>query len=95
MAWSKGAVVIVKHGDPVMREEMGKIFEDRANVKSGSGYCFMPHRHSKEELMQMMEDAEITYGIRHKSPEWIRPIKEAIAFVTYHVCRFIEKYLIL
>ena len=91
--WSKGAVVVVKRGDPGMADEMEKIF--KSNVKSsGGGYCFLPRKHTPEELKVMMEDAQRLYGKRRRIlPEWFRPIKEALAFVTYHVCTFIEKYL--
>lgn len=93
MAWSKGAVVVVKRGDPGMADEMEKIF--KSNVKgSGGGYCFLPHKHSPEELKAMMEDAQRLYGKRGWSfPEWFRPIKEGMAFIVYHVCLFIDKYL--
>lgn len=93
MAWSKGAVVIVKRGDP----EMGDTIENGLNIQKttgGSGkYCFMPRRHTKEELAEMMEDADALYGRRWIPPTWLRKINEGIAFVVYHVCMFIEKYL--
>lgn len=91
MAWSKGAVVVVKRGDT----EIADAIESGINInKTTDGkYCFMPRRHTKEELMQMMEDADALYGKRWSPPKWLRKINEGIAFVVYHVCMFIEKYL--
>ena len=94
MAWSKGAVVVVKHGDPKMADEMEKIFRN-STKSSGGGYCFLPHRHTTEELKNMIEDARITYGKRYRTPEWLRPIKEGCAFIVYYICKFIERYLVL
>lgn len=92
--WSKGAVVVVKRGDPKMADEMEKIFKNNTKVTSGGGYCFLPRKHTQEELKAMMEDAQRLYGKRRWSlPEWFRPIKEGLAFIVYHICTFIEKYL--
>ena len=90
--WSKGAVVIVKHGDPEMRDEMEKIFKN--NMKgNGGNYCFLPRRHTSEELKAMIESAQEQYGKHWVPPKWAKSVMEGFAFIIYHICIFIEKYL--
>ena len=92
MAWSKGAVVVVKRGDT----EIADAIESGLNInKTPDGrYCFLPRKHTKEELIEMIEDAQRDYGRKARSyPKWVKNVKECMAFVVYHICMFIEKYL--
>ena len=93
--WSKGAVVVVKHGDPGIANELEKIFRNNNKSTSSGGYCFLPRRHTTEELKAMIEDAERQYGQRRIPPKWLECIRMGLAFVVYHICIFIEKYLVL
>ncbi len=93
--WSKGAVVVVKRGDPEMANEMEKMFRSNVGKHEEGHYCFIPKRHTKEELETMIENAEILYGRNWIPPIWMKWIVEGVAFIVYHVCLFIEKYLIL
>ena len=99
MAWSKGAVVIVKRGD----EAMANGIEDAltSEMVSKKDYDelerenFFLRRRTREEILEDIAEAEAEYGHNFIPPKWAVPICEGCAFVIYHVCRFIEKYLVL
>ena len=100
MAWTKGAVVtVIKHGDKDMANGMEKIFTDSMVSKKDYDELerenFFLRKRTREEILEVIAEAEAEYGHNFIPPKWAVPICEGCAFVIYYVCRFIEKYLVL
>ena len=102
MSWSKGAVVIVKHGDQEWADAIEKSMNiQKASIKEveemqkSNKYCFFPKRHTVDELKQMIDDAERQYGRKWwwNRPKWVKPIAEGFAFIVYHFSLFVNKYM--
>ena len=97
MSWSKGAVVIKKHGDEEWADAMEKALDiQRASDKEVEELKrdneFLK-KHVVEDLEQKIIDAELDYGYNWTPPKWARGIVEAFAFVVYHFSVFVDKYL--
>lgn len=95
MAWSKGAVVIKKHGDEEWANEMEKVL----NVKKASekeieelkrDNEFMK-KHVVENLEQKIADAEAKYGHNWVPPKWMKPIMDVISLIEYGFAILIDK----
>lgn len=104
MSWSKGAVVIVKRGDP----EWGDVIEDALDVKRAPNKELEELRKENEELKRDKElarnhDTRFTNKAiqdlkdeneHYKTPpKWLRVIKEGFAFIIYWISVFWDKYL--
>lgn len=105
MPWSKGAVVIKKHGDQKWADEMEKIFEvdgdgegvpvkdqEKEDLKRDNQFM---KKHVVEGLEKKIMDAELEYGYHPVRPRWMQCIMEGFAFVIYYISIFVDKYLIL
>lgn len=106
MPWSKGAVVIKKHGDQDWADAMAKTLdiqrasnkeveelrEENKELKRDNEFM---KKHIVESLEVKMANAELQYGHKWTPPKWAKRIMEGFAFIVYHVSLFIEKYLIL
>lgn len=99
MPWKKGAVVIKKHGD----EEWANEMEKALNVRHASDQeveelrrenTFMK-KHIIKDIKEKIFLAELDYGYNWIPPKWAKGIVEGFAFIVYHICNFIEKYLVL
>ena len=104
--WSKGAVVIVRHGD----EDMGNAIKDAVgtkmvpidevkkleeDVKELERDNFFLRKRSSEAIMADILSAEIKYGRNFVPPKWAKKIWEWNAFLIYHFSMFVDKYLVL
>ena len=95
MPWSKGAVVIKKHGD----EEMADAIEKAINVKKASDKeinelerenTFMKKRVVKS-LEEKIADAEEKYGHNWVPPKWMKPIVSLFSLIEYGFALLVEK----
>lgn len=94
MAWSKGAVVIKKHGDEEWANEMEKVLNiqkaaDKEKEELERDNTFMK-KHIVEGLEQKIFDAELNYGYNWVPPKWAKGIVEAFAFIVYHFSVFVD-----
>ena len=99
MAWSKGAVVIVKRGDPNWADSIEKSMNiQKASIKEveemqkSNKYCFFPKRHTSDELKEMIEDAEKKYGKRWDKPNFLKTIEGWMYLFVYQFIIFVDKY---
>lgn len=97
--WSKGAVVIVKHGDLAMADAIEKgvgsvQFVSPKNGKNDirSRYGVMKNRDSLTWKNKIIK-AEKEYGHNWVPPKWAKKIIEVIAFIVYLITMFVDKYL--
>lgn len=99
--WSKGAVVIVKHGDLAMADAIEKGVGSVQFVSPGlshkdddirSRYGVMKKRDS-ETWRREIERAEQTYGHNWVPPKWAEKIVGFFALIIYWITMFIDKYL--
>ena len=94
MSWSKGAVIIVKHGDPEFANGIEEILKPKQSSENNKISCrFVPKRHTKEELIDMIDDAERKYGVPTNRPKWIKAIKDVTLISLYYISLFVDKYL--
>ena len=109
MAWNKGAVVIVKHGD----EDMANAIEGGLNVKKisvGQSEELEQLKKENEDLKRdkelskihddnntdaLIADLDANYGYNWTPPKWMEPIRSAFALVIYGITLFVNKYLII
>ena len=97
MAWSKGAVVIKKHGDENWANEMEKVVNIRKAADKEKKELERDNewmkKHIVEDLEQKIIDAEINYGYNFVPPRWARPIFEGMALIQYWIALFVDKYM--
>lgn len=97
MGWTKGAVVIVKHGDDAIADAIEKGMDiqtySKKEVKEMERENTFLKKRSVESLTKAIQDAENDYGYNWTPPKWAEWIISIWAFCTYHICTFIEKYL--
>lgn len=98
MPWSKGAVVIKKHGD----EEWADVIEKSLNIKRASDKelkeleelrrdnTFMK-KHIVDDLEAKIADAEAKYGHNWIPPKWMKPIVDVISLIEYGFAILIDK----
>lgn len=98
MPWSKGAVVIKKHGD----EEWADAIEKSLNIKRASDKelkeleelrrdnTFMK-KHIVDDLEAKIADAEAKYGHNWVPPKWMKPIVDVISLIEYGFAILIDK----
>lgn len=98
--WSKGAVVIVKHGDEAMADAMASSFEKKNDIsdeewKHDKAWKDLLSEAKNDEIDLLIADAEIRYGHNWQPPAWAKHIVEGFAFIVYKICMFIDKYLVI
>lgn len=99
MSWSKGAVVVVKRGDDAIADAIEKGMDiqtySKEEVEDMKRENTFLRKRSVKALTAAIEDAEIQYGHYWVPPKWANWIFQGLAFIVYHICTFIEKYLVL
>ena len=95
--WSKGAVVIVKHGDEAIADAVAKGIDIQTVAKSDvekieRDYRFMKNRDSKY-WKRKIRKANEKYAYNWRPPWWAKKTVEAFAFVVYGFSVFVDKYL--
>ena len=97
MAWSKGAVVIKKHGDEAWANEMEKALDIRKATDKEKEELERDNEWMKKHIVEDLEnkiiDAEINYGYNFVPPKWARPIFEGMALIQYGIALFVDKYM--
>lgn len=91
--WSKGAVVIIKHGD----EEIANGIESGISLKQPKplNECKteLAAEARKADIAAKILKAEIDYGYNPDPPKWARKIVGVFALIIYGITLFIDKYL--
>ena len=94
--WSKGAVVIVKHGDEAMAEALEKgldiRYRDTTPIEKKCKYELMELRQSRR-FKEEIEELDRLYGYNWVPPKWAKGIVEVFALAVYGVSIFIDRYL--
>lgn len=93
--WSKGAVVIVKHGDEEMANKMEKSLVPVQTERKSLDTCKteLAAKARQEELAQKIIDAEINYGYNWTPPHWAKVFVSGYALLVYGFTMFVDKYL--
>lgn len=94
--WSKGAVVIIKHGDEAMADAMEKGLDIRytKGVKDEKTCkTELAALARQEEIAAKIADAQANYGYNWTPPKWANKIIGVFALIVYGVSVFIDKYL--
>lgn len=98
--WSKGAVVVVKRGDPAMGDAMlsGMGFETVPShqiEKLKRDNYFLKRKATKAEA-RAVRKAKALYGYNPPAPpEWAKPLVDIYALAVYGYATFVDKYLVL
>ena len=108
MAWTKGAVVIVKRGDEEWADSIEKtltVDEGWADSKEIEQLKSENEELKRDKAMTKIHDTRFTNAAidslsnKHDyylpPPRWIRIIKEGIAFIVYWVSIFVDKYMVI
>lgn len=104
MAWTKGAVVIVKRGD----QEWADAMEESLDIPRGDDREMKELENENKELKRdndlskihdtrftdmVIESLEHDYGRTRKSPKWAQIVKQGFALIVYVVSVFFDKFL--
>lgn len=98
--WSKGAVVVVKRGDPVMGDAMlsGMGFETVPShqiAKLERDNYFLKRKATKAER-RAVKKAKALYGYNPPAPpKWAKPFVDAYALLIYWYATFVDRYLVI
>lgn len=96
--WSKGAVVIVKHGD----EEMANAMENALDIRLKDPKTLTGSERAEYDLLKKAKsdslkakiaESEEIYGYNWTPPKWAEKIVGAFALVVYGISVFIDRYL--
>lgn len=94
--WSKGAVVIVKHGDPEMADQIANglvRMPDERYLRMERENYFLKRR-SKREIRKMIRRAERRYGWNPAPPpNWAKWIVGIRNLMIYGLVIFKDKYM--
>jgi hypothetical protein len=96
--WTKGAVVIVKHGDDAMGSAMKNglnlpVLVDQSSVMNIERENFFLKRRSRRYYIQKIREAEEKYGYNWQPPKWARGFFSGLAFLEYLFAVFADKYM--
>lgn len=98
MMWSKGAVVVVKHGDPNFADAaldgMGFKTVPSREIEALQRDNFFLKRKAKKLDDKSIRKARRNYG-RNPSPppKWAQPLVDIWALSVYGVSTFVDRYL--
>lgn len=96
--WSKGAVVVVKKGDPVIADAIekgvtaNKMVPKKDVEETERENAFMKKRY-RESLENDIADAELQYGYNRVTPRWLKPIAGLWALIVYGISVFVDKFM--
>lgn len=92
--WSKGAVVVVKHGDEAMADAMEKGLEikKKSDPNKDAETDLMKKRNS-EFWKEKIEKAEYDYGYNYIPPKWLEKVRSFFALIVYGLTMFVDKYM--
>lgn len=96
--WSKGAVVIVKHGDTEMANAIEKSLDIRLKdpkmlTDSERAEYDLLKKAKSDKLRAMIAENEEEYGYNWVPPKWAEKIVGAFALIVYGISVFIDRYL--
>lgn len=94
MPWSKGAVVIVKHGDHEMADAIEQgiaIYKaSKAEVEEMERDLTFLRKRDRQYWNEMIDEANELYGRNRIPPKWAKKLVEGFAFLVYHFSMFVE-----
>lgn len=95
--WSKGAVVIVKHGD----QDWADSIEQTIAIRKASNQeveelkrenTFLKKR-TTDDLIAKIEKAEQDYGYNWTPPKWAKWFFDILALIEYGAAMFVDKFM--
>lgn len=93
--WTKGAVVIVKHGDEGMANGMAKAiapsYVDQREMERLRRDNYFLKQKGRRATNRMIKRAQRRYGTKRRTPERFKWLREGFAFVEYCFATLIEK----
>lgn len=96
--WSKGAVVVVKKGDPEFADAIekgvtaNKMVPKKDMEETERENAFMKKRY-KESLENDIATAQIQYGHNWVTPTWLKPLAGLWALIVYGISVFVDKFM--
>ena len=92
--WSKGAVVVVKHGDEAMADAMEKGLEIKKKLNSNEeAKTDLMKKRNSEFWKEAIEKAEYDYGHNYIPPKWLEKVRSFFALIVYGLTMFVDKYM--
>jgi len=101
---TKGAVVIIKHGDPEFADSMEKgLVKKIAGPSSDQAKYiselerenFFLRRIVERETGRNLAELESEYGYNRRVPRIFRRLSNGWALIMYGITRFVDKYLVI